>query len=180
MTTKEEIIKTTGALLAEKDYLNLSFSEIAQKAHLKPEKLKKFFKNKEELCIATIKDAYKGLYEKLSVASQAGLTLQDRIFNIIVAYSSFIIKRPEAKLIIKEKPTSNPIDQEISKLQIKLLSFLKQVVKKAEKQNSQPSSLFFTATSLIFGLISRPLILLRSSTKKFTKTIFSSLFSKLN
>lgn len=178
MTTREEIIKTTGALLAEEGYLGVSLSNVAKKANLKPVEIKKFFKNKEEVCIAAIKDAYKGLYEKLSAASQSGLTLQDRIFNIIVAYSSFIIKRPEAKLIIKEKPTSNPLDQEISKLQIKLLSFLKQVVKKAEKQNSQPSSLFFTATSLIFGLISRPLILLRSSTRKFTKTIFSSLFSQ--
>lgn len=177
MGKKEEIIKATGAILAQDGYLGVSLKRVAKNANLSLKVVKKKFKTKEALCIAAIEDAYDDLYGQLSVASQAGIAIQDKIFNIIVAYSSFIIKRPEAKLIIKEGASESALDQEINKLQLKLLSFFKKVIKKAEKQNQQPSSVFFVTASLVFSLISRPLLLLKSSTRKLTKQLIHLLFA---
>jgi AcrR family transcriptional regulator len=152
-STKKRILKTASSLIAQKGYLGVSMNEIAQNANISKATLYYYFKSKEELCLNILRSTFEELGQELAVAVQEGQTPSDKLFNLIVAYVTFALKRPEVRFILQEEkflvPPKSQLEKLVKTLQNQLLCLCQQVVHEANRHRVQPFAAFHTFVSLI-------------------------------
>jgi len=177
MKTKDKILKTAGLLFSQRGYFAVSMQDIADQLKISKSALYYYFKNKNELCRKLLEKSSKELFIELSEGVQQGKTPTDKLFNLIVAYLDFSLKRPEINLIFKENfKTKGETEKLILSLRLKLLSFFKKVIKKAAEQKDQPFVHLSLAASFLASILSRPIFLVHTSPKQLAKNIIELFF----
>ena len=181
MNTKEKILKTAGLLFSQRGYFAVSMQDVANKIGISKPALYYYFSSKNELCRTLVGESFQNLYERLTSAVQKGKTPTDKLFNLIVAYSSFSLERPEINLIFKESfGKKDNLDKFVLDLRFQILSFFKKVVKKAADQADKPFAHLSLTVSLLASLLSRPVLLVNSTPKHLAKNVLELFFPGKN
>lgn len=136
--TKEKILKEGRALLQKYGYNGFSFQDIANTVGIKKPSLYDHYKSKDELMVAILVE-YGRLFEdwKPKVMS---LTPQEKIKSVFKVFYTFSCDHkkvcPVLALITDLKALSKPVQNAMRLFIDNWLSWLTDVVKQGQKQNS--------------------------------------------
>jgi AcrR family transcriptional regulator len=181
MKTKDKILKTAGLLFSQRGYFAVSMQDVANKVGISKPALYYYFKSKNDLCRSLLESSSKDLLAKLTTAVQKGRTPTDKLFNLIVAYLNFSLKRPEINLVFKEGfEVKDGLEKFILNLRLQILSLFKKVINKAIAQADKPFAHLSLTTSLLASLLSRPIFLVHTTPKQLARNIIELFFPSIN
>ena len=88
--TRDNIIRTAGAMFSEKGYYTTSIDEIAKKLHIANGTLYRYFSSKEDLLSAILSSSESEIMERIDTIHFPGQTLLELLCNIPVILYAFI------------------------------------------------------------------------------------------
>ncbi len=93
--TRQRILETTSALMAEKGPDGVSMREISAKLRITKPVLYYYFKNKDELIRASFEEGTKHIKELHEEIGKPGLTLEQRLTMVFTSHLDFIRRYPD-------------------------------------------------------------------------------------
>jgi len=156
-TTKEEIIRKSAKLFAQRGFFGVSMQDIADKLGITKAALYYHFPSKESLYQSVLNQTFTDLWKNLRTSFEEGVTPWDKLFAVIENYLLFSLQRPEVNLFFKEEFPKD--DKETAKIikevRIKLLNFFTGIIKMESKGRKIASKQVVFLATLILTIVDK-------------------------
>lgn len=178
--TYKKIISSAGKLFAQRGYFGVSLSQIAQKAGITKAGLYYYFDSKEELYLAVLQETFSSLFTHLQNAVSLAPTPLAKLFNVIEAYLTFTLHRPEVILLTDHDWAEESIVFEFtSQARQQLIQFITNLIRTLGKgvEVSEAKIVFFL--SLLLEIIHWPFLLALTTPKKLAEEMINFFFPQI-
>lgn len=176
-TTKNRILKVAGVLFSQRGYFGVAMSQIAQEVGITKAALYYHFESKEEIYLTILRNSFSSLLSALETAFVSAKTPFAKLFNVIEAYLSFTLERPEVALLSSaEVEEEGPLAAFSHQARSQLTQFLKGVVKTLGKGSQLSEEKIILLGSFLLDIVRWPFLAASKTPRRLTRDIISLFF----
>ncbi|AFM25677.1 TetR/AcrR family transcriptional regulator [Desulfomonile tiedjei] len=121
---REEVISATKRCLAKNGFSKLSVKAIAEEAGVSTGIIYHYFKNKEDLLLNVIKEAFSRSHENVMQVVEPLTSERDKLFKHLESIHAVVVDNPEFYTVLLNFLGQAPYNDEIKRIMTKFLSNL--------------------------------------------------------
>lgn len=178
--TRDKILETAARLFSQRGYFGVSMSQIAEEVGITKAALYYHFDGKEEIYLTILKSTFSSLFFVLEKALNLAKTPLTKLFNVIEAYLSFTLERPEVTLLVSsEVEVDGPLAEFSSQARSQLTQLLKRLVSALGKGSQVSEEKIILLGSFLFEVVRWPFLAASTTPKKLTRIIVNLFFPQV-
>lgn len=116
---REEILRAARVLFSKKGYPGTTIQEVAERAGITKGTVYLYFKNKKDLLASVIESEMKGLLESMREVRESGLSIEERLVEMILTILNFRQQRELYRLFDPDVSRIPPSLREVFKRRIR-------------------------------------------------------------
>lgn len=176
-TTSSRILKIAGLLFSQRGYFGVSMSQIAEEVGITKAALYYHFESKEEIYLTILKTTFSSLLAVLETAFKSAKTPFTKLFNVIEAYLTFTLERPEVALLSSaEIEADSPLAVFSQQARSQLTQFLKGVVKTLSKGSQISEEKIMFLGSFLLDIVRWPFLAASKTPRRLTRDVIALFF----
>ena len=178
--TRDKILDTAGRLFSQRGYFGVSMSQIASEVGITKAALYYYFDSKEEIYLTILKNTFSSLSVVLEKALSSAKTPFAKLFNVIEAYLSFTLERPETILLASsEVEMDGQLAEFTSQARSQLTQFLKGLISTLGKGSQISEEKIMLLGSFLLEVVRWPFLAASNTPKKLARDIINLFFPKI-
>jgi len=179
-STRDKILNTAGKLFSQRGYFGVSMSQIAQQVGITKAALYYHFDSKQDIYLTVLKDTFSSLFSVLEKALNSARTPLTKLFDVIEAYLSFTLERPEVALLASsDVEEEGPLAEFSSQARLQLTQFLKGLVSALGKGTQISEEKMIFLGSFLLEFVRWPILAASNPPKKLAQDIIALFFPKI-
>lgn len=179
-STRDKILSIAGRLFSQRGYFGVSMSQVAKEVGITKAALYYHFDSKEEIYLTILKNTFSSLSAVLEKALVSAKTPFAKLFNVIEAYLSFTLERPEVVLLASsEVDVDGPLVEFSSQARFQLTQFLKRLVSTLGKGSQISEEKIVLLGSFLLEVVRWPFLAASNTPRKLTRDIITLFFPRI-